>query len=242
MAIVYEGERASGSTNAGTGTSHACPIEADCGAGNTVFLKWASRCTSTAGISVADDRGNTWTVDMLANGSNNLVIIASTRQDVGTLVTGDNITVTFGTAPGQARMWYVDEFSGLADTSYLDQTASATAASGTAITSGTTAATDTADELCIGAFCWGALVSFTKNAGYSAFTSTYQGVTPSSDGFIKSLGQEYLIVSSTGTQEAPASLAATTSWQGIIATFRAASEGPAPVAPTIRTVASPLRW
>jgi len=228
MAIVYAGERAASKVTGGSGTSQALTLSTGCSAGNTVILSFGARATSLPTVTVTDSRSNTWTVDSgPLIGSNNLCLVASTRQNTATLQSGDTITVDFGAVtPGQARIWMVEEFSGLATSSYLNVTDDGTAASGTSVTTGTTAATDTNDELVMAACCYGSGVpSFTKDGTYSAFTTTYQNCVADSDGFNKSLGHEYKIVASTGTQEATATLSASTSWQIVLATYRIAGSG-----------------
>src|SRR5690348_5684159 len=69
-----------------------------------VVLIFACRDTSVAGVSVSDSKGNTWSVDANPNSGgtpfgNNLLLMASTAQDGGRLLTGDTITVHFTTAP-----------------------------------------------------------------------------------------------------------------------------------------------
>jgi uncharacterized repeat protein (TIGR02059 family) len=223
------GERGALSINDGLGTTQAIPVTQSCGAGNTIVLIFAGRCTSAASISVADSRGNTWTVDGgPANGSNNLVLIASTRQDADALQAGDSVTVTFGTAPQQSRMAVLEEFAGLLTTSYVDKTATATSASATSLPTGTTAATTQADELAVAAWNLDGI----SEVDISGFDSTYQrfptyvlaelGVT---DGYVKAYVGQYKILSATGAQAATITRPTAGSYQGMIVTYKADSAG-----------------
>lgn len=113
MAIAYVGERGTRNVTNGSTSTETVTLASDCTAGNTVVLFFAARCTSTSGVSVTDSKGNTWLIAVgPLNSSNNFGFIASTTQDVGTLVTGDVITITAG-ATLTNRMGPVEEFSGL---------------------------------------------------------------------------------------------------------------------------------
>lgn len=225
-AIVYVGERGTLNINNGSGTTQAVTVASNATAGNTIILVFATRDTSVAGVSVADSRSNTWTIDVgPLNTFNNFVMIASTRQNTATLQTNDTVTVTFGTAPNLARLGVIEEFSGLQTSAgYVDQTANASASS-TTQTTGTTAATAQADELAVSAFNISADpsgVTATHDSSYTDFTTwTQQALT--GDGQDKRLATQYKILSATGTQSSTITLDATHGAQGMIVTYKMAA-------------------
>src|SRR5581483_5898094 len=76
--------------------------------------------------SVADSRGNTWTVDAVGTAGPKANII-STGQNVATLQSGDTVTITLSSSATQ-KAAIIDEFSGCNITSgRVDQTANGTA-------------------------------------------------------------------------------------------------------------------
>src|SRR5258708_40116857 len=111
IALVQECATRTGA-NAAT-TTEVIPITSAPSAGNTLILCTATRNSSITGCSVADSKGNTWTIDIgPLNTSNNFTFIASTHQNVGTLTTSDTVTITYGSAPTEARYSTIEEFSG----------------------------------------------------------------------------------------------------------------------------------
>jgi hypothetical protein len=225
--MAYVGERGTLGITTGVGSTQDIPLASSCTSGNTLILIFASRCTSAAGISVTDSRGNTWTVDGGPyNFSNDLILVASTRQDVGRLITGDLVTVTFTTAPQEPRIAFLEEFSGLLTSSYVDQTANATGSVVTSLPTGTTGTTTQANEVAISAFCVddsNINVVLTPDAGYSQFTS----FSFTEWGTYKKIGAaQYLILTSTGAQASTITAGiAPNSYQGLIVTYKAAAAG-----------------
>ncbi|MFI5338950.1 MAG: DUF2341 domain-containing protein [Candidatus Methylomirabilales bacterium] len=234
-AITYVGERGTLSINNGSGLTQAISVASSATAGNTVILVFTARDTSTAGVSVADSKGNTWTIDgngnVPLNNSNDFVFIASTRQNVGTLVTGNTVTVTFGTAPNSSRAAILEEFSGLQTSAgYVDVSNSATAG-GTPYVSGTTATTTQASELAVTGFSLNHVAgnTITLDGTYSSFTtSTIQPGT--TDAYQKDLAAQYKILSSTGAQSSTITDSANSSYQGMIVTYKAGCAAPSDAA------------
>ncbi len=229
---AYVGQRASGAVNNGSGTTQQLTLSSSCSAGNTVILIFACRDTSIAGISVADSKSNSWSIDAgPLNTNNDLVLIASTRQNTGTLLSGDTITVTFGTAPNAARGWLVQEVSGLVTSSYVDRTQSNN--SPTTVlnpSTGTTAVTTQANEFAVSAFCMGVNVSgeesqsFTADPGWSQWTTTRVAIPDGTNGGLsKFLISQYDILTSTGAQSSSITLTTAESYQALIVTYKAST-------------------
>lgn len=92
-------------------------IDSDTTAGNTIVL-----CASTnqsiagVGVTVSDSKGNAWVVDNGPKQANGLhVVMASTRQDKGPLLSGgvDHVTLTYSHGIGTAILVDAREFSPL---------------------------------------------------------------------------------------------------------------------------------
>lgn len=216
MAIAYVGEVLQDTYNGAGASSINATVDANAGAGQLLVLRVASTNQIISGIT--DSRGNTWT--LIDSGVLSLGFgMFWTLQDVGTLLAGDTVTMTW---PGNVFEYAVviDEFSGIAATNPLDVFATATG-SGTARAAGTTAATSQADELVCGGFSANVgSDSFTPGLGYSSPS------TPSlSNGSAVSVEGEYQIVSSTGTQQATGT-GTSANWVGITATFKASASNP----------------
>jgi hypothetical protein len=69
---------------------------------------------------VTDSKGNTWTIDGEYHENFQDLIIASTRQDVGALTTSDTVTITTTANTSGQFLACLQEFSGIAVTSYVD--------------------------------------------------------------------------------------------------------------------------
>lgn len=228
--ITYVGERGVLQINTGTGASQDVTFASDCTTGNTIILIYVARRTSLGGESVTDSKGNTWTIDNIPSviSGNQWIIVASTRQDVGTLVTSDTVTITAGTSWSNARIAVLEEFSGLLISGYLDKIADQGQSGGsfTSFPTGTTAATDQADELAVAA--WSINGDF---ADTPSLDGAFTGFTTSTnrqvggDTFKRWYVGQYKILSSTGTQSAAVTkTTAESSSNGLITTYRAGGE------------------
>jgi hypothetical protein len=134
-----------------------------------------------------------------------------------------SVTVTLTAATPQIVV-DICEWSGLSVSSPVDQTATSSGRS-TTMTTGTTATTTQANELCVGAVC---ATSSGTDSGQSSPTNGFSlldgaGYNPAS-GYSMSLGYLYYIASATGTAGSgtTASTSAGLYWSGCIATFKAA--------------------
>jgi hypothetical protein len=222
MAIAYVKELGKG-TQTGTATTYVITLSATAAAGNLAIGRIGTGSTVTIS-SVTDSRGNTWTVDK-TQGSGPSAHLVSTGQDVGTLQSGDTITITISGSIAAGTAIF-DEFSGMDITSSrVDKTAGNSAGATTARDAGTTAATTQADELVVGAFAIaGDETSLTVGSGYSHFTSDYIN-----DSATNSIAGEYQIVSATGTQNPTATAGANAAYRAVVATYKAAAGGAPPV-------------
>jgi hypothetical protein len=145
LLIKFIAERGLTETTDTVSSTLAITVNANCTAGNTIFAIVGARiASSTTSWSAADSRGNTWHLDVLKWDTNRGVAILSTKQDVGTLQSGDVVTITFDVVPTGARMGALEEFAGLIS-SPLDKTA--TDSSPTLVTSGDTGATATISKV-----------------------------------------------------------------------------------------------
>lgn len=216
MAIAYIGERAAGVLASITSTQVITPT-ANTVAGHTLFLVFSMNNSTRTVTGVTDTAGgNTWAVDVSASANTRTVSICSVFLNTA-ILTSHTITATLSGMSTSGNTWWLEEFSGVLSASFLDKTATAAWASGTAADSGTTATTTQADEVAITGFCWGAAgATFTDSSGYSAFTTGVQ-TSSSMSGMSK-----YLIVSATGAQREQATVDSA-SGEGAIATYKAAA-------------------
>ncbi len=201
-------------------SSVVVPVVANVTSGNSIIvtLAWgAFGSGETAACS--DSQGNSYTVDReeYYSGSALYTVICSSHN-VTALTATDTITVSFSSGTyGVAAT--VHEFSGLASSSTVDQTASANGSSSTPA-SGTTAVTTQADELLIGAIGVSGPPSdsFTPGSGYISLTSI-----GFSDVWSATIRPEYKIVSTTGAYQADGVLGVSHGWGAAVATYKAAA-------------------
>lgn len=126
MAIAYVKECAT-NNNTTTTAAHSVTITAAPAAGNTVVAVLRTGPSTTSGYSytITDSKSNTWTVDAsFNNGQNEFMVIASTRQNAGALTTSDTVTFTLNTtrAANAPTLTWIEEFSGMASSSYVTGT------------------------------------------------------------------------------------------------------------------------
>lgn len=185
-------------------------------AGNHLVISAGCADASFTVSSVTDSSSNTYTVhDSQVLGGFTLVFISGY---IGTaLSASDTVTFTLGGATGGAAI--LSEFSGLASSSYLDQTAKATIAFDTPYSSGLTATTTQADELVFGHQITGdTSVVFTPSGTYTKGEE---------DVFFSAWNQQtqYKIVSATGTYESDGTASTAAAIISMVATLKAAAGG-----------------
>jgi hypothetical protein len=167
--------------------------------------------------SMTDTLGNTW-VQALAIGplsaNSNLYIMYVANCNAG----ANTVTAT-GSGSGTFPQFVLAEYSGVAVSSPLDKTASATNSSGgTSFASGNTANTTVANELLIGIFGQpsGTTTTLTPGSGWTNEGQVRSGTVPDVAFFDQ-------IVASIGAYGLTGTSSASIAWGAGIATFKAAS-------------------
>lgn len=171
--------------------------------------------------SVTDSAGNTYTLISAINSSAVSETLAYALNATA-LASGSTITITFpSTRNAAAAAYYV---TGIATSGAVDQQASNTTGSSATPSVGPTSATTQADELVIGLFGYSNSRTFTPGSGYTALA------TVESTGTVRGTTGEYKIVSATGTQTPDGTFSSSTSFAGLVVTFKAAAAGGGSVA------------
>jgi hypothetical protein len=201
---------ATGTTNSITITLGSTPVN-----GNTLILVSGTSAGSHAVISSIVQTGATWV--KAVNKSVTLdceIWYASNVSSAGTsIVVHYSATGLFGSAAAA-------EYSGLATSSVLDQTATNNGSSASPST-GTTATTTEASELWVGALASTAASAVTFSSPTNGFTIEAQH-THGSGGYV-SIGLLDKIVSTTGTASTGATASASGTYSAAIATFKTPS-------------------
>lgn len=201
-----------GSTTGGVTIGSAVP------AGSLVALTvaWSNDTAAVPTISgTTDTRSNAYTVNASAGAGNSTVSCAIITSLLTTgLQAGDTITATIS---ANRLRWCLqaDSFTGIGA---VDKTAANdNPGSSAAMSTGTTAATTTANELLIACFGFGrgGLATCTLGAGWSG--GSY--VTTAAGSVDRALQMGYKTVSATGTQEGTATLSVASAYAGCIATY-----------------------
>lgn len=211
MAIVYVGNRGTQTaTSPISGLATISPSSIVL-AGNLLILT----VSALAGVfpsDVSDTQGNEWQVDIsLLNTARVSIcscVLAYELQASDVISLGLGISLIYDLD--------LEEFSGILSPAWKDVTATGSGA-GTALDSGTTAATAQASELCIAAYAINAAESsFTPGGSYSPF-----GIVSQTG--LGLLG-EYLVVAGAGTQHATGTAGTTGTWAGAISTYKGGSD------------------
>lgn len=211
MAIVRVGNRGTKTgTSAVSGLGTVSP-SSEVLAGNLLVMT-VSALLGTVPLDVSDTQGNEWQVDVSVLNTARVSICSSVIAYE--LQTTDTISLNLGVS-----LTYdlnLEEFSGIISPAWKDVTATNTGA-GTALTSGTTAATAQSSELAVAAWAINAAeASFTPGGSYTAF------------GIVSQTGLglfgEFLVLAATGTQSASGTAGTTGTWAGAIATYKGGSD------------------
>jgi hypothetical protein len=218
------------STTKSSGTSSSVSVSAGIPAQRLLVLS-ATWLGTGATPSVADTRGNVWTVDVLGTGSGSMTLTASTYV-TNALSGGDTITLTLDTAVG-ARGVSVNQFKNVSPQYALDV---ADNDSGSSTTPDSTGAT-TGDpvELAVGSIGANgpATDTFTIGTGFTALPSA--GTTGQGAASNMTIFPEYKTLTTSAFVSGNGTLGTSRPWVADIATYRA-DPGSAPtnmVAPTI---------
>lgn len=170
--------------------------------------------------SITDAR-NTWQVDAtIASTTSHRVSICSVFVAVA-YQAADTLTINASAAGPEACMWELNEFSGLATTSWFD-TSQTNASTGVTLDTGTTATLAQADSLGIGAFSEGAgaNTTWTPDGDWTALGAQATAVP------VRGLLAAYKVLAAT-TGEQLGGTHPNTSFAGAIAIYKAAVAAPA---------------
>ncbi len=225
-AVLYVqkvGEFSAGYSMFGVG-DFVVPVLNGVSAGNSIIVTFVWRAPSftlSSGPDKCEDtQANSYAIDItLYDSSTGMHTTICSAHNVTPLSTSDTITLSSSVIVASGAAATAHEFSGLASSSPLDQTASASGSS-TTPSSGNTAVTTQADELLIGAIGVGGPPTdgFTPGGGYTALTSA-----GFSGGFEGTIRPEYKIISVAGNYQADGVLNPSRSWGAAIATYKAAA-------------------
>lgn len=175
-------------------------------------------------LTVTDARGNSYTIDGQRRGGTTVsTSVFSCRVTTG-LQAGDLITVT--AADGTRGRWAitVQAFTDILEPR-LDRVASNDAVAST-LASGTTATTSSASELVYAAFGYGGGRALTPAAGWDA-SAQVVSTAGTSDRAVSALWRS---VHTAGPQTATATLSSSSTYAGVIATYRSAPTNSRPTA------------
>lgn len=202
------------------GTSMQVTVSNTVSNGNTLIVRVLTDYSASA-PTVSDSKGNTYTRDRTAPNSGNTIRAAIYSAPVTTsLVPGDTITITSASVTDRAAA--VDEFSGLAASSILDQS---NGTSGNSTTPGTTISITTTqdDELIIGfAAIEGPLEdTFTEDTLGQFSSLTRVGTTDGDDDTNITINGGYKSVGTTGTYQYQPTLDPARKWILFLASYKA---------------------
>lgn len=193
----------------------------NCAVGNSIIVAVAGLSGSSMSLTtIADSKGNSWTIDLNTAGSTTALAICRSVLTVA-LVPGDTITIVCTGGTIARLVAAASEWTGLVG-STPDKTATAFAASGTSPASGSTATTAHANELLFGAVSENttstpSLASdFTVDVAFTALTPALTtGV-----GNNKGLFPSYRVVTATGTYSVSGTLGTSRAWRASLVTYQ----------------------
>lgn len=154
MGIAYVNNIYADYNDTNTGTSVTFTANVGGYAGTVIAVCCTNMSTASTTATFSDSKGNTWTVD---NGpiqpNNDFIVVASTRQNVGTLLQSDHITVTFSHSRSGGAILIAAVFSGVLTSSYADGTANNSSSSTTGPIQGGTVTPSQDGDLIMSAMC-----------------------------------------------------------------------------------------
>lgn len=210
-----------------TSSTVACTVNRVCAVGETIIgaIAMVGSGSVFPTITVSDTRGNTWQTDGagVINGTTVSIRMFSTRVTTA-LQIGDTVTVTMSNTRVRAAV-IGEAFDDVDTGTRLDQHTTA-ASSGTTLSVGPTGVTTEAEELVVAAFGYAGLPPATMVAG-AGYTAS-QTVGTSAGSSDRGVALEWKYVNATGTQTADATVPASTTWVGQIATYKATLAPPPP--------------
>lgn len=199
-------------------TSHTFTTGVAVAAGDHLILTVGMALNSISVSSITDSKSNSYQVDVTTTGVANGETIAICSGRMATALTAtDTITVTISASATMTV--YADEWSGLATSSWKDQSAVQEQAATASPSSGATSTTTQASELVVGATIYSGTHSPTTVG--TGFTARKLDLTPTGS-FIRTQSSEYQVVSSAGAQTASFGLSGTTNTETAVVTYKAA--------------------
>jgi len=215
-AINYLGDRASGCTTLGAGSTHVLTLNNGTSAGSTlVLIGFVSAGAAAGGTPVADTRANSWSLAHTYSASNgSRMFLYEAKVAAGkTHSAGDTVTISYASATGQTSCAVLSTFSGLRTPSSVDRTGGASGTS-MAPSVSTSSTTTEASELLIAAF---GFTQATGGAGISLPMQLLSGAFSSPFGLLPG----YRILGSSGSYTASGTTNNMVNWGGILATLKA---------------------
>lgn len=192
--------------------SGSCPVTLSVTAGNTVVAIVSSNST-TSTQSVINTNSDSFTL-ALAQFTTGAVVTSVYTSHVGTTNASEVYTFT-NSNTAQFESCAVLQYSGVASSSPVDQTATGTYSATTSILTGTTATTTQASEMAVGIFACTGVGGGLITAGGAYTVREDTNANGTSAVFV-----EDLVLSSTGTQQATATASGTgATGAGIIITL-----------------------
>lgn len=189
--------------------------------GQTVLgaVVWSQDSTSLPTVSsITDSRSNSYAIDVPAGAGNSTASCVILRGTITTpLQVGDAITVTIG---GTRQRWCLqaDAFDDLLS-SPLDRAAATDTGSSASLVTGTTAATQQPYELAYAA--WGFGRGSSQNVTNVGGWNSDPQVNTTSGTVQRGLQVAHIYLTSTGAVQGTATMSASTTYAGCVATYRA---------------------
>jgi hypothetical protein len=199
----------------------------------TVGNHLVCRAVHSGGVltGITDSKGNTWQIDEDGTASDTSSGSMASTKLTSALVNADTITLTFFATSRAAAT--VEEFSGLATTSWYDVGSIAAEAASTSADSGLTATSAVADSLIIGNLAYvGTITSFTPESLSPAWVLDQQ---VASTGTVRAVQGTHRIVSATGTFAFKATWTTSRQHNSLVGVYKGAGSGTQNLTPAIIT-------
>ncbi|HSX17041.1 MAG TPA: hypothetical protein VLH86_02990 [Patescibacteria group bacterium] len=196
--------------------------------GHSIVGSLVLSSTATTTLTITDTAGNTYTTDAaVTNGSTAATYVFSANV-TNAINSGDSLNISAVSGTGRWVM-SAEEFGNLVWPSAVDKT-STNSGSSTSLTSGATATTTQANEMVFGGFGFSAGHAFSAGSGFTAAPQ----LSTSAGSNDRSLGAEWLYVTSTGAQTATGTLDTSASYAGAVVTYKSSNPNLGALAGTIR--------
>jgi len=189
--------------------------------GHTVIVAAGINSWGILVNSIADTRGNTYTVDATVNHTGTSLNSYIGSGYVATaLQAGDKITVTFSTSLYSARMISASDFVGIASANRVDASAGTFGSSASPGSPNVTTAQP--GELLVAGFGSANNATFTPAFPFTALTPT----TAALGSVVRSIYSAWWIAPGTGTYKATGTLSATSQWTAAVVGYKPTGSDP----------------